>query len=201
MQEKLATHYVSNKDFASEINIYRKSYLEAQANSIQPPQMSESIGYAILRIANKLSTAHNFVGYSFKDEMIADGVMKCIRKIHLFDSDRSDNAFAYATQIIFNAFIERIKIERRQTSIKAKMVNEKLSSDFVMHGGMQDDPDFSNAFVEFLKDNEVLVDHYATTKDDKKFKVHDSLVHRNKTAYTKNVKVEDEAFDLTEFGI
>jgi hypothetical protein len=81
------------------------------------------------------------------------------------------------------------------------MINEKLSSDFVMHGGMQDDPDFSNAFVEFLKDNEVLVDHYAVAKDDKKFKVHDSLVHRNKTAYVKKVKEVEETFDLSEFGV
>lgn len=194
-------HYVSNKEFAAEINIYRKAYLEAQANGAPLPQMSESIGYAILRIATKLCNAHNFVGYSFKDEMIADGVMKCIRKIHLFDSERSDNAFAYATQIIFNAAIERIKIERKETSIKARLINEKLSSDFVMNGGIEADSEYANAFVEFLKDNQVFIDDNKDDSD-KKFKVHPSLVHRNKTAYAKAAPVEVEAkFDLSEFGV
>jgi DNA-directed RNA polymerase specialized sigma24 family protein len=197
----MKNHYVSNKELFIACKAYSNAYKQSKLDGIETPPVPEDIGHAILQISTRLMNNHNFVGYSFKDEMIADAVYKCIKKVHNFDPEKSDNPFAFLSQISWNSAIERIKIERRQTSIKAKMVNEKLSSDFVMHGGMQDDPDFSNAFVEFLKDNEVLVDHYATTKDDKKFKVHDSLVHRNKTAYTKTVKVEDEAFDLTEFGI
>lgn len=194
-------HYVSNKDLTASCAIYSAAYKKAKENGTELPNLPEDIGHAILQIATRLMNNHNFVGYSFKDEMIADAVYKCVKKAHNFDPEKSDNSFAFFSQVSWNQAIERIKIERRQTSIKAKMINEKLSSDFVMHGGMQDDPDFSNAFVEFLKDNEVLVDHYAVARDEKNFKVHDSLVHRNKSAYVKKVKEVEETFDLSEFGI
>jgi DNA-directed RNA polymerase specialized sigma24 family protein len=191
--------YINGKDLFDELKLYKDSNKELLAKGIVPPP-TDKISHAIVQIANRLSNSFNFVNYSFKDEMIGDGILKCFRKFHKFDCERSENPFAYFSQICWNAFIERIKTERRETSIKAKMINEKMSSDFVSHGTAQDDPDFANAFVEFLKENEVLVDHYAEEKN-KKYKVHESLVHRNKTEYKKVTRddVIDDVFDLSVF--
>jgi hypothetical protein len=128
--------------------------------------------------------------------MVADGIMKCLLKIHLFDSERSQNPFAYISQICWNAFILRIKIEQNQSSVKAKLIREKMSSEYVQHG-VDADPDDSNAFVEFLKANDAYVDYNQARIDKHASGIHPSLKHRNKTAYV--TKEDDpEALDGTE---
>lgn len=209
----MTTEYVSNKALLAELRNY-KDQLQAlvDSGSDEKPQLSKNLANAILQINERLSTSFNFVGYSYRDEMIADGVLKCFRKIDKFDPDRSDNPFAFFTQIAWNEFINRIKIERKETSIKAKLVREKMPDDFIQ-SGIDVDPDAANAFVEFLKDNDVLVDYYElsrVSKDaeeetvlvhhDKHGKIHHSLTHRNKTAYVKKKKeVAEEIFDLSQF--
>lgn len=136
--------------------------------------------------------------------MVADGIMKCLTKIHLFDSERSQNPFAYISQICWNAFILRIKIEQNQSSVKAKMIREKLSSEYVQHGVDSDTEDSGNAFVEFLKANDAYVDYNQARIDKHSSGIHPSLKHRNKTAYATKEGDPDalegvEQFDLSQF--
>jgi DNA-directed RNA polymerase specialized sigma24 family protein len=75
-----------------------------------------------MAICNKLSTKPNFIGYSFRDEMIADAVENCIASVDGFNPEKSNNPFAYFTQIAWNAFIRRIQKEKKQQYIKHKNV-------------------------------------------------------------------------------
>jgi hypothetical protein len=190
--------YVSNKELFGEMCIYRAAYTIAVQNATELPVMSDKIAWAIMRIANKLSNSYNFVNYSYKDEMISDGILKCIAKAKGFDPLRSENPFAYFSQIIWNSFINRIKEEQHETSIKARYIREKMAHEFVEHGSSIDSEEGSNAFVEFLKENDVLVDYYEKKKD----AIHDSLKHRNKTSYGKKKDVIIEiSTDLSQFEL
>jgi DNA-directed RNA polymerase specialized sigma24 family protein len=60
------------------------------------------------------------MGYSYKDEMIADAIENCVSAAHSFDPEKSNNPFAYFTQIAWNAFIRRISKEKKQAYIKHK---------------------------------------------------------------------------------
>jgi hypothetical protein len=71
-------------------------------------------------IATKLATKGNFVGYTYKDEMISDGLENCVVAIHSFNPEKSNNPFAYFTQIIWYAFLRRIEKEKKQTYVKYK---------------------------------------------------------------------------------
>ncbi len=64
----------------------------------------------------------NFVNYIFKDDMISDGIENCVQYIHNFDPEKSQNPFAYFTQIIHYAFLRRIQREKRQLEIKNKIL-------------------------------------------------------------------------------
>jgi DNA-directed RNA polymerase specialized sigma24 family protein len=172
-------HYVSNKELLVACTAYSAAYKEAKEKGTELPTVPHDIGSAIFRISTNLMNNYNFVGYTYRDEMISDAIVKCITKAHNFDHEKSHNPFAFFSQIAWNSAIERIKIENHQTSVKARMVREKMSHEFVQHGATLDDADTSNAFVEFLKENDALTDYY----EEKKKKVHPSLVHRNKTAY------------------
>ena len=135
--------------------------------------------------------------------MLADGIIKCLMKIHLFDDTRSNNPFAYISQICWNEFILRIKTEQNQSSVKARLIREKMSSEYVQHGVDSDDSETGNAFVDFLKDNDAYID-YNQMRIDKASGIHPSLKHRNKTAYVAKETDPDildgvEQFDLSQF--
>ena len=50
--------------------------------------------------------------------MVSDGIENCLLYITNFDPSKSNNAFAYLTQIIYFAFLRRIYKEKRQQYIK-----------------------------------------------------------------------------------
>ena len=85
-----------------------------------------------MKIAERLSLRPNFVNYTFRDEMISDGIENCVQSAHNFDPERSSNPFSYFTQIIYFAFIRRIQKEKKQLYIKYKTIhNNSLLSDSV----------------------------------------------------------------------
>lgn len=192
--------YVNGKELFEELRVYHGKYKINKENGIERPPVTDTMAHAIVQIATRMSNSYNFVGYTYKDEMIADGILKSLSKIHLFDPLKSENVFAYVSQICWNAFINRITIEQNQSSVKARLIREKMSSEFVSHGVDADADDGSNAFVEFLKENDSYVDYNELRKE--VATTSDTLKHRNKTAYVKKTVVAAEeipVFDLSVF--
>ena len=52
--------------------------------------------------------------------MISDGLENCINYLNNFNPEKSDNPFAYFTQIIWFAFLRRIDKEKKHLYIKQK---------------------------------------------------------------------------------
>ena len=67
----------------------------------------------------------------FREDMIGDGIENCVQYIHNFDPEKSNNPFAYFTQIIYYAFLRRIQKEKKQLEIKTKII-ERTGYDQVM---------------------------------------------------------------------
>lgn len=80
----------------------------------------DTIGLAIQLISKGLSKRFNFSGYtpSWKEEMIADGIEASIKGLINFDETKYTNPHAYITQACFNAFVQRIKKERKEMAKK-----------------------------------------------------------------------------------
>ena len=83
--------------------------------------------------------------------MISDGIENCLQYLDNFDPDKSNNPFAYFTQIIYYAFIRRIQKEKKQTTIKHKILLDSNFDDMSLMPG--EDKEFQNQFTEFLKKN------------------------------------------------
>jgi hypothetical protein len=129
-KRKRSIHYVNNKEFLAALIEYRKAIEDAEVNGLPKPPIPNYIGECILKIATHLSFKPNFVNYMFKDDMISDGIENCIQYLHNFNPEKSQNPFAYFTQIIHYAFIRRIGKEKRQLEIKNKIL-EKTGFDEV----------------------------------------------------------------------
>jgi hypothetical protein len=121
---KATKHYVNNADFLSALIEYKKACDEAKKKNKPDPQIPNYIGECFLKIADHLSRKPNFISYSFRDEMIADGIENCLMYFRNFDPDKSKNPFAYFTQIIYYAFLRRIMKEKKQLYVKYKATEQ-----------------------------------------------------------------------------
>lgn len=115
-----ARNYINNKTLYSAMIQYKNSLREAEANDKNKPQVPNYIGQSILLICNNLAKKPNFSGYTYKQDMISDGIIDCVSAVDNFNPDKTNNPFAYFTQIAWNAFIRRIHKEKKQTYIKHK---------------------------------------------------------------------------------
>jgi hypothetical protein len=143
-KRKRSEHYVNNKEFLAALIKYREDKEIAQIQGKPKPPIPRYIGECFLKIANHLSFKPNFVNYMFKEDMISDGIENCVQYIHNFNPEKSQNPFAYFTQIIHYAFLRRIQKEKRQLEIKNKILersgfSEVFTDDNNIDGGNYSD--------------------------------------------------------------
>ena len=127
-KRKSKNHYVNNKTLFEEMKKYKAARINSQENDLPAPKIPRYIGECLLMICTKLATKPNFSGYTYRDEMVADGIENCIAAVDNFDPDRYNNPFAYFTQIAWNAFIRRISKEKKQSYIKHKNFQNSFMS-------------------------------------------------------------------------
>jgi len=144
-------HYVNNKEFLEAMKAYRKSVNKAIREKKDKPPVTDYIGSCFLKIANHLSYRPNFINYTFRDDMVSDGIENCLQYLDNFNPAKSSNPFAYFTQIIYYAFVRRIQKEKKQTTIKHKLIMDSNYDDVALQPG--DDAEFKNQFREFLQKN------------------------------------------------
>ena len=125
-QKKVTVHYVDNKKFYDEILKYRTKVEEAKKLGKEEPRLPEYIGECIYKIAHKLSTMPKFINYSYRDEMISDGIENCIMYFKDYNPEIGQNPFAYFTQIIYYAFLRRIGKEEKNRYIIYKNYQENI---------------------------------------------------------------------------
>jgi len=154
LKKVLVVHYVSNKKFYEELVRYRLTIRECKENNDPPPPIPNYIGECLLLIAQKLSNKPNFIGYPHKEDMIADGLENCVRYLTVFDPDRSRNPFAFFTQAIKNAFIRRIKVEKKQLYLKFKSSqSQQLTSQLNDNSFVVEDNDVVNQYIQDYEDS------------------------------------------------
>ena len=117
------------------------------------PQITNYLGECFLKIATHLSYKPNFVNYMFREDMICDGIENCVQYIHNFEPAKSNNPFAYFTQIIYYAFLRRIQKEKRQLEVKNKILL-KSGYEQVFHS---DDNDSSSDYNTIKENVEIRI--------------------------------------------
>lgn len=104
-------------------NSFEKALTSAIAAKVIPnePKISDEIGVSILHICTKFSQKPNWRGYSWREEMVDDAVIDCVRGIRKFNSTSYTNPFAYFTQVAHWAFTGRIVKEKQEHERKLAM--------------------------------------------------------------------------------
>jgi DNA-directed RNA polymerase specialized sigma24 family protein len=165
-------HYVDNAKFLEAMIEYKKEYNISIQNDKELPQISEYLGSVFLKIAQRLSFRPNFINYTFKNDMISDGIENCLHYIHNFNPDKSTNPFAYFTQIIYYAFIRRIQKEKKQLYIKYKTMQNIEQSIVLDDGPGNNVNDYRSSDFKIVVDD--FVDNFEKSKKKKIIKKSES---------------------------
>ena len=174
-------HYVNNKEFLEAMKAYKKEVNKAKKEKREKPPVTDYIGSCFLKIANHLSYRPNFINYTFRDDMISDGIENCLQYLKNFNPAKSNNPFAYFTQIIYYAFIRRIQKEKKQTNIKYRMIEQANIDEFATLPGDTNN-DYKNQFLEFLRKNKPSTDEQPNPKEIK-------VKKRKRRNYTSNLDI------------
>lgn len=132
-------HYVDNKKLFQALVKYQAdvSKCNASKRKRRPPAIPDYVGECLLMIATRLANKPNFARYTFREDMISDAMENCILYMHNFNPAKSQNPFAYFTQIIHYAFIRRIEREKKYSYTKYKYALHKThqKEDYVSDTG------------------------------------------------------------------
>ena len=152
MAKKKSVHYVDNKKFLQAMIDWRETWPDEE----NIPPVTNYIGECFLKIATHLSYRPNFINYTYRDEMISDGIENCLQYVKNFNPEKSKNPFAYFTQIIYYAFLRRIAKEKKQSHIKNKMIEREAYNSFTtMEGDSNTYQVDSIDLAAFLPDEDV----------------------------------------------
>lgn len=97
-------HYVSSVEFDKEIRLFYET-----------EQWTPFLATAIQKIAKGVAHRHNFIKYSWKEDMISTAVfnMSCALTRKFYRLDSGFSSFGYFTAIAWHACLEVIKKEER----------------------------------------------------------------------------------------
>lgn len=170
----MATHYVNNAEMLEAIKQYKAEIVKAREEGREDPRIPEYIGECILKIATRLSHKANFINYSYRDDMILDGIENCMQCINSFDPTKSSNPFSYFTQVIYFAFLRRITKEKKQSYIRGRLIQDMAFDSFETQDH-DDDADFKNAYMAFIQTHQNFDDSFIKKKEKKKVEKKQSL--------------------------
>jgi len=153
---KKKPHYVNNRDFSEAVMDYATGVHAARAENSQIPKVTDYIATCFIKIAEGLSHRPNFVRYTYREEMVMDGVENCLRAINNYNIETATrtgkpNAFSYFTQICYFAFIRRIAKEKKQQDIKFKFIEKMGIEDFVQMGMDNEGAEQTMQYVDTLR--------------------------------------------------
>lgn len=157
--------YVNNADFLAALIKYKEDCLLAKKENKSAPSIPNYIGECFMKIAEGLSHKPNFINYTYRDEMISDGIENCLMYFANFDPEKSKNPFAYFTQVIYYAFLRRIQKEKKQLYVKYKATEQfGILDEFEM----MELEDGSTKQFELYDNIAEFIENYETAKKNKK---------------------------------
>ena len=157
--------YVNNADFLAALIKYKEDCAKAIKENRPAPSIPNYIGECFMKISEGLSHKPNFINYTYRDEMISDGIENCLMYFNNFDPEKSKNPFAYFTQVIYFAFLRRIQKEKKQLYVKYKATEQfGILDEFEM----MELEDGSTRQFELYDNIAEFIENYETAKKNKK---------------------------------
>ena len=131
-------YYISPKEFTDAIREYYElsdkcSELDENDHSKEAYQLRKKTekllnkcGLFIKMTVEGLSKRGNFAGYTWKEDMVSDALLKCVKALvrHKFDVTKGYNPLSYFDKVASREFGHRIKLEKKIVQTKNNYIDE-----------------------------------------------------------------------------
>lgn len=104
-------HYVKNADL-----------LPAVIEAKQLGRITDNLITMIRLIADRYSRRSNFVGYSFREDMVSSAVENLCKNALKFNHEKYDNPFAFYTTAIHRSFLQYLAEEKNHRKLRDKLL-------------------------------------------------------------------------------
>lgn len=115
----MANYYVSPEELTKEANIYLSTVRKDEKGKyiFGSGTVTERFGEMILMIARNLANKANFNQYTWKEDMVMQGVHNTCRYLHNYRPEKGA-VFSYITMICYNSFVAYIIKQKKHSVIK-----------------------------------------------------------------------------------
>lgn len=133
--------YIDSKKFTQAIIRYVDDVKMARKAEEEIPIVPDNIAIDILKLCEGLSLRPNFIGYTYREDMVMDAVENCLRAIESYDPNYVSkagykiNAFNYFTTCAYYAMVRRIQKENKDVDLKNKIIEKSVISEFIDDDG------------------------------------------------------------------
>lgn len=137
---KSSAHYVSNPKLLNEFVMWKADIAQALLDGKPEPKIPEAIGSGIMQIAGNFSKKYNWHSNAkYREEMVSNAIVNCILYVRNFDPTKSNNPFAYFTQISYFAFLRTISKEKEADYIRHKSLHNSVLFQEMQDGNIDDE--------------------------------------------------------------
>lgn len=152
------SHYVNKEEFYQQVKANR----EARDRDSSVP-ISHEVASSIYKICQGVCSRYNFYNYSYRDEMVSDAVLNCIKYFDNFDAVNYNNPFGYFSFVAYRSAQRRILVEKKQQAVKAKYIkNLSVEDEMFDDDKLQEYQNYLGDFFNFD------LDAYEATTNKKK---------------------------------
>ncbi len=88
-------------------------------------RVTEPLAECIVWIANRHAKKSNYKSMTYQDDMIGHAIMHMLKVVPQFNTDKSQNPYAFFVQVTSGAFCNYLSKQRSQDHIKINMLEEQ----------------------------------------------------------------------------
>lgn len=141
--------YIDNESLLKELRIYKEKEI-----------ITEELGNMLLTLAQRYSNSGSFVSYTWKDDMVNEAILTCLKYMYNIDTDlENSNPLSYFKITIYRSFLSYIARQKKHSKIK-DICYKNLN--LIMDNDVENDDDFKYFNIHGID--------YQSIKGDKKRK-------------------------------
>lgn len=104
-------YYLTNKDL-----------LPAVIEAKEKGYLTDKLARMLMLLADRYSKKSNFVGYTFREDMVASSLVNLAHKALQFDPQKSSNPFSFYTTSIHRSFLQFMAEEKKHRIARDKLL-------------------------------------------------------------------------------
>lgn len=108
-------------------------------------EMTEKLARMLMKLTEKYALKGNWRNYSYREEMQGQAVLQLCQVALQFDESKSQNPFAFLTQISHNSFLRILNIEKKNQELRDDLlIAEGMSPSYTKSG-----KDYDNSRIDY----------------------------------------------------